>query len=286
MIKKIEMILLAVVLLLAVNVVSAELIRDIDLDFVTIGNAVNAADITGYGTVEYDYSIGKHEITNAQWNIFAAAAGVPTGNPTGAYDLLPHWTGTDIPTTNLSWFEAAQFCNYLTSGDKSKGAYQFSGNNANPGDFIGIDRNSAVSTYGVIYVIPTEDEWYKAAYYTGSGYSTYANGTSINPTNGVESNYGSAGPWNVGSGTIEQNGTFDMMGNVWEWNETLVDYDRVFRGGAFNQAVDTLSSSYRLDGPESMEPFNLGFRIASVVPEPCSLVLLSVGGLMLRRRKR
>jgi hypothetical protein len=78
-----------------------------------------------------------------------------------------------MPTNNVSWYEVAQFCNWLTSGDKSKGVYQFSGNNANPGNFLGINRISAQTTYGKIYAIPTEDEWYKAAYFKpdGSGYT-------------------------------------------------------------------------------------------------------------------
>jgi len=265
--------------------VSAEVIRGIDIDFVTIGNAGNGTDpATGglYGAVDYDYQIGKYELTNGQWDAFTSAVGAPTGNLSGAYDANPHWTGTDVPTNNLSWLEAIQFCNYLTSGDKSIGACLWSGDNANPDDFLGIDRDLAVSTHGIAYVIPTEDEWYKAAYYTGSGYSTYANGTNIAPIKGVESNYESAEPWNVGSGTIEQNDTFDMMGNVWEWNETPVGYNRVFRGGAFNQAGNILSSSTRLDGHLSMEPFNLGFRVASV-PEPATVLLFGLGGLLLKR---
>jgi len=42
---------------------------------------------------------------------------------------------------------------------------------------------------GTIYVIPTEDEWYKAAYYAGSGYSLYAFGTDTAPIAGTDTNY-------------------------------------------------------------------------------------------------
>ena len=114
----------------------------------------------------------------------------------------------------ISWYEAAQFCNYLTSGNKYSGAYKFDIS----GNFQEIDRTSSISTYGTTYVIPTEDEWYKAAYFKpdGSGYSLYANGTNTAPIAGVQSNYNNVigQPWNIGSGTQEQNGTFDMMGNV------------------------------------------------------------------------
>ncbi|AQQ09838.1 aerobic sulfatase maturase family protein [Sedimentisphaera cyanobacteriorum] len=258
----------------------------IDLDFVTIGNAGNAADSTGYGAVDYAYQIGKYEITNGQWNAFVSAAGAPTGNPSHAYDGSAYWTGTNVPTNSVSWYEAAQFCNYLTSGDRYSGAYNFS----QSGDFLGVDRASAISAYGTTYVIPTEDEWYKAAYYTGSGYSLYANGTNTAPIAGTDTNYDYVigQPWEVGvgNGTQEQNGTYDMMGNVWEWNEALISGpSRGIRGGSYYVSDFDLSSSIRGSGYPNNESISVGFRVASV-PEPCSLVLLGLGGLALRYRKR
>jgi formylglycine-generating enzyme required for sulfatase activity len=205
----------------------ADTIHGINIDFVTIGHAGNAADTggsVGRGAVGYNYRIGKYELTNAQWNAFTAAAGAPRGND-NAYGDSSHWSGDQRPTNSVSWYEAAQFCNYLTSGDKSKGAYRFSGNNANAGSFLGIDRDAAKATYSTLYVIPTENEWYKAAYYKpdGSGYSLYANVTNTIPTadNGWNFYGGAYGsPWNVGTGTQEQNGTYDMMGNVFECKVT------------------------------------------------------------------
>ncbi len=300
--KKRELMILVVGVLLSVaNVASATVVQGINIDFVAIGDAGNAGDTrgaaspSGAGSVAYGYSIGKYEITNGQWDTFVSAAGAPTGNPSNAYDTSASWTGTDVPTNEVSWYEAAQFCNYLTTGDKSQGAYQWSGNNTNPGDFTGIDRDSAISTYGMVYVIPTEDEWYKAAYYTGSGYSTYANGTDTAPVAGVDTNYDSASaPWEVGNGTIEQNDTFDMMGNVFEWNETLIHIDdlpigsyRGMRGGSYLNPYyyGDLLSSTRYTSTPGNENYDVGFRVASV-PEPCSLVLLGLGGLTLMRRRR
>ena len=281
-----------------VNFASADTIRGIGMDFVTIGNVGNPADTqvmstdgtTGYGAIGYDYRIGKYEVTNAQWNAFTSAAGAPTGND-GGYSYSAYYTGNQQPTNCISWYEGLQFCNYLTSGDKSKGAYQFSGNNANPGDFLGINRTTATASYGVIYVLPTEDEWYKAAYYkpNGSGYSLYANSLNIIPAadNGWNYTGGSySTPWDVGTGAEEQNGTFDMMGNVCEWNETLIDgSSRGVRGGSFYY-LHGLESSYRYYFYPDIENYGLlGFRVASV-PEPCSIALLSLGGLALLRKHR
>ena len=277
-------------IMMLTNFAFADIIRGIDIDFVTIGNAGNSADTTGYGAVGHNYRIGKYEITNSQWNAFTGAAGVPAGNPSYAYDQSSTWTSAQQPTNNISWYEAAQFCNYLTSGQKYSGAYQFDGS----GNFLGINRSTSIATYGTTYVIPTEDEWYKAAYFKpdASGYSLFANGTDVTPIAGVQSNYYNTigSPWNVGSGTIiEQNGTFDMMGNVWEWNETLVDLGRGVRGAAYNSGdVINLTSSGRYSGLPDSEDNSIsgvfGFRIASI-PEPATLLLLGLGGLMLRKKK-
>ena len=60
-----------------------------------------------------------------------------------------------------------------TSGDKSLGAYQLG-----TGGSITVNRAAAISAYSTAYVLPTEDEWYKAAYYDpampgGPGYWEY-----------------------------------------------------------------------------------------------------------------
>src|SRR5690606_22705490 len=43
------------------------------LEFVTVGNAGNAADTTGYGSVAYEYRMGTYEVTNAQYVEFLNA---------------------------------------------------------------------------------------------------------------------------------------------------------------------------------------------------------------------
>ena len=287
-----------------VSSANADLIRGINIDFVTIGNPGNPGDMRtdfpnsayplGCGSVDYVYQIGKYEISNAQWYDFVSAAGEPTGNPSTAYDSPAYYTGDNIPANRVSWYEAAQFCNYLTSGNKTQGAYQFSGNEANPGWFESIDRDSAISTYGTVYVIPTEDEWYKAAYYGpvgrggAYGYSTYANGADTAPIAGVDANYGNTvgDPWDVGNGTQEQNGTYDMMGNVAELTETAYgSTDYMFRGGWYHDGDTRLSSSYRTDIGQAHETYILGLRVASI-PEPTTILLLGVGGLAVLRKKR
>ena len=95
-------------------------------------------------------------------------------------------------------------------------------------------------------------------------------------------------PWDVGSGSEELNGTFDMMGNLFEWNETIDDQYgapyRGVRGGSFESDRFTLMSSWGLHrGDPIAELRALSFRVASV-PEPATLLLLSLGAIALRKK--
>jgi len=286
---KVRVLAVIVCMMTTVDFTTADIIREINIDFVTISHAGNGTDPATenlYGAVGYNYRIGKYEVTNAQWDAFTDAAGAPTGNPSTAYDKTAYYTDAQQPTNYVSWYEAAQFCNYLTSGDKSLGAYQLGIDGS-----ITVNRDAAILAYGTVYVIPTENEWYKAAYYKpdDSGYSIYANGTNTDPVAGLETNYDRAiiggQPWDVGTGTSEQNGTFDMMGNEWEWTETSIDSNRVQRGGAHDYNVECLRSSYwTSDGPDG-EGSNAGFRIAEI-PEPASAVILALGMFLIASKRK
>lgn len=239
--------------------------NSVDIDFVDIGYAGNVGqtytDNSGntvtHGSVNYDYKIGRYEVTSDQW---AAVSSFDANIETGTKADL--FLG-QLPSTNVSGTEAAKFANWLTSGDALQGAYLFS----DATTLTGIDRNAALATYGTVYVLPTEDEWFKAAYYKsdGSGYTLYPTGDS-EPVSNVDARYdmqGSDGPWKVGSGTIENNGTYDMGGNVWERTEIFTD----IRGGRwlnspYHFGVGTLASTYRLTpiNPDG-EGNAFGFRV-------------------------
>jgi formylglycine-generating enzyme required for sulfatase activity len=255
----------------------------INMDFVDIGYAGNAADTTGHGSVGYNYRIGKYEVTADQWSqVIAADSGV------GDAGL---WSGSQ-PTAETSWYEAAKFCNWLTSGNYNKGAYRFH----RAGWLIEVNRTEAVAAHGTVYVLPTEDEWYKAAYFRsdGSGYTPFATGN-VAPSAGVGGeNYGSVvgAPWDVGTGAFENNGTYDMNGNVFEMQEsafdgTLDDMDesRVIRGGAFYHDASRLHAAHREAYGPTDESSNIGFRVAAI-PEPSSIALIGlVGGITVFARR-
>ncbi len=242
--------------------------------YVEIGNAGNDADTSGYGAVNYTYEIATHEVTVAELQ----ASGVGSGNE-------DHWSavGATAPNSNISWYEAAKYCNWLTEQIGNTGIYTFDAG----GNLTAVkDRATILAEGFLVYALPTEDEWYKAAYYTGTGYSLYANGADAAPDAGTDSRYGSfTSPWTVGSGAEEQNGTFDMMGNLWEWTESEDGANRVIRGGSYDLAATHLASSFRTAGDPATEAISMTFRPVAV-PEPFSVVMLAGGGLLIAGYRR
>lgn len=289
--------------------------NEFNIDFVPISGSTNptsgipAGDGFSFTGVNHDYRMGTYEVSNAQWTKFKSAYGTVTGSPSAAYDLDPYFTGTNVPTNCTSWYEAAQFVNYLNTSTGHQAAYKFTGtrgtNNYTFTNWdstdIGYDASNPFRNSNAKYFLPTENEWVKAAYWNGTNLQIYATkaGETLFQGNGSNGgwNYNTNQPWAVGSGSQELNGTYDMMGNIWEYMENpnysgnyyLSDSPRACRGGSYiGNTYNAIASFYRSSG--SPYPFDeglgsIGFRVASV-PEPCSLTLLFLGGLALRCRKR
>jgi formylglycine-generating enzyme required for sulfatase activity len=163
------------------------------------------------------------------------------------------------------------------------------------------------------FFIPTEDEWYKAAYHDKNSvlignYFDYPTGTNSVPGNspsdasGNNANYftnhdsiGSPYYRTVGGeyqASDSPYGTFDQAGNVFEWNETAVGGSRGLRGGGFKANGSFLKASTRLFYVPTFEDYQFGFRVAApaVVPEPgcvtlAVLVLILFATFRGRRRK-
>ncbi|MBN2446916.1 MAG: SUMF1/EgtB/PvdO family nonheme iron enzyme [Phycisphaerae bacterium] len=252
-----------------------------------------------------DYRIGVCEITNDQWSKFETELAVSvTGAPANAYDDAPYWTSPGVPVNEISWYEAAQFVNWLNISEGYHAAYRFMGTQGTDDYTLDVwdasEADNGTNLYrhrDAFYYLPTEDEWVKAAYWNGVAIQTYATANDATPVAGVYANYGYAPgqPWDVGSGTKELNGTFDMMGNVWEWMESPysdADYGvgatRALGGGSYCDDGYRLAYSHRnADGiPENAGWLgNYGFRVAADVPEPHTLFLLVLGAVTLFTRR-
>ena len=161
------------------------------------------------------------------------------------------------------------------------------------------------------WAITSEDEWYKAAYHKNDGgtanYWVFPMSSDVLPPSNdlvdpdhgqnatfyddVISDYTIGAPyWRTEVGAHENSdspyGTFDQGGNVWEWNEAILSGSyRGLRGGSLDNYDNVLLASYRLNYAPTNEVEIVGFRV-SQVPEPATMSLLALGGLVLLRGRR
>ncbi|MBS0197252.1 MAG: SUMF1/EgtB/PvdO family nonheme iron enzyme [Planctomycetes bacterium] len=181
------------------------------IEFVTVGAPGNPAYAgpdngnfaIGRGSVDYEYRIGKTEVTTAQWmeffNHFDSRVrwidtplfwgATATGNPNEPYRLLNSPTAGLRPVSGITWRTAAMFCNWLCNDKRTdiaavmNGAYDVS-------TFGVVNGNHFTDQWehnpGARYWIPTLDEWIKASYYDPNYGGTGVGGwwwNSINGTN-------------------------------------------------------------------------------------------------------
>jgi len=289
-----------------------------DIDFVTIGNPGNDAD-TGdgssslpgtqnFGSVDYTYRIGKYEISRTMIEKASTAGGLGLT----LFDMqFLGGNGANQPATGISWYEAAQFVNWLNTSTGNTAAYKFNGSTFElwqDGVDAGYNASNPFRNSQAKYVLPSVDEWYKAAFYDPAGGGTYYNyptGSDSVPTAVTSGTTAGTAVYNLSlntgpaeinlAGGLSPYETMGQAGNVWEWEETDGDLlnnsagsTRGLRGStwAHTQTVN-LSSSHRLGHNATSSGNNLGFRVASV-PEPGTLLLGLLGtmGLLIRRTSR
>ena len=164
------------------------------IETVRVGNPGNAGELSGYGAggnapdvivgwVPYEYHIGKYEVSNSQYVEFLNAVD-PTGantlelysdlmasNRNGGINFNSGATNSskyevkagrdNHPVVFVSWYDAARFANWLHNGqgngDTETGAYTLS------------DGPSTRRNPDARWALPSEDEWYKAAYHKNDG---------------------------------------------------------------------------------------------------------------------
>jgi formylglycine-generating enzyme len=311
---------------------------------VPIGNPGNAADIRwvdsnhplGVGSVAIPFNMGKTEVTNAQYAAFLNA--VAKSDPYGLYsDSMQYseWGGIvqsgvfgnytyavkapfgtytydNKPVVYVSSGDAMRFANWLHNGQPigaedatttENGAYTLNGANTDSA-LAAVSRNG-----GARWWLPSESEWYKAAYFNpGTGtYFDYPTRTNLahppnnnppssdtgNSANFVDAVFYTTGNYNypltdAGAYTLSGSayGTFDQGGSVWEWNDTLFyGSERGYRGSSWHNFVGAMRAVEWYSVYPSYDVYTMGFRVASI-PEPNTICLTALAGSMLLLRRR
>jgi len=309
--------------------------QSISMSYVTVGNPGNAPDpATGslYGSVSYAYNIGEYDVTDSQYCTFLNAV-----DPTGANALALYNTNmttdaegginfdpngvngqkfsiktgySQMPVVDVDYWDTLRFANYLDNGNTETGAYTLLGGNT---DGYGTPTNASTVTKngGATVWLPSESEWYKAAYYNpqlnggNGGYYTYATQSNNTPGNVSGSGSNQANYWNgvysvtqsssddpnqnylttVGSftGSASYYGTYDQSGNVYNWSDALVNsQDPVIRGGSWYYAggAGNVASYTHYNFTPTLANYSVGFPVASsitAVPEPSTWAMMAVG---------
>jgi formylglycine-generating enzyme required for sulfatase activity len=317
--------------LLAASVASADVFNmqggQTSLTFVTVGNAGNAPDTTGLGSVGYTYSIGKYDVTAAQYTAFLNAVAT-TSDPDGLYNanMATGYAACGIsqaggpgsytysaangnfPVNYINWGDAARFCNWLQNGQPTgpegngtteTGAYTLNWATSDAA-LAAVIRNP-----NAVYCLPTENEWYKAAYYDptlnsgAGGYWAYPTKSNTAPSavapatpggtvlSSNSANYDFVASTNLTAvGTYVNSpgpyGTFDQGGLLFQWTDTPftepwgAGFD--LANSSFESASSELKSSNTIYSwsPGSSQYEFTGFRVAET-PEPSTVCLLVTG---------
>ena len=190
------------------------------------------------------------EVTQAEWS------SVMGTNPSA------HSGCSNCPVEQVSWDDAVEYLNELSSRDGLQACY------SGDGIFSGLDCTG--------YRLPTEAEWEYAARATtrGPGYGDLDEVAWYDENSGFETHP---------TGTKAKNawGLYDMIGNVWEWTgDWYSEYpsgkvtdpagppsggDRVSRGGGWRNVARNARSANRGDYAPGRRSDYLGFRAVRTV---------------------
>ena len=197
----------------------------------------------------------------------------------------------------MTWVTAIRFANWLTNGqgngDTETGSYTILNGGNNSGTVIlptAAQRASWAASNSAHWLLPTENEWYKAAYYNPAAGSYYAYPFQSNSPPAALAPPGNANSGNFSESAFNFDGTgsyitevgayrnsfspfgaYDMGGDLAQWTEAQRGQSYIARGGgAFDPPRDS-AAVWRDEGDNSSS----AIRVVEIggVPEPASIVL-------------
>ncbi len=223
-------------------------------DTLTIGSIDPAADSDEFPLMNINipaFMISPTEITQEQWQM------VFENNPSVI-------RGNDLPVTNITFYEAIDWCIEKSYLDGLKPCYEYFEN----------DVVCDFSQDG--YRLPTEAEWEFAAKGRRNRYELYAGSDEPDGVGWYIRN-SDAAPHKVGQKASNLYGLYDMSGNVYEWvwnwyapySHRIPDpfagsergTDRVLRGGSWFHPASEMRVTNRFYAKPYTAANYIGFRV-------------------------
>lgn len=233
------------------------------------------------------FRLAKYPITFSQFGLYCRAKGK------NIHDHVSSWgIKGDTPIINVSWYDAIDYCNWLSKILKHAPAYRTS---------VADDRfkGSAKQIYwqGLAesrqdnrlpqldgFRLPTSAEWEYAARSAGAEDLIYAGSNDLNEVGHYQSN-ASESTAAIGKFPPNKKGLFDMSGNVWEWcwdwyktessanlhllNPTgpteATDEGKLIRGGGYNSIDEACAINSRYFAHPGAQKKDTGFRVAHTI---------------------
>ena len=216
-----------------------------------------------------DFYIGRFEVTFEEYDVFCEATGKELPEDQG-------WGRKNRPVIKVSWFDAVDYCNWLSQQHQLQKVYTING------------RNVIANWNANGYRLPSEAEWEYAARSRGKDHKWA--GTSAESELAVFANYYEDGKKGkdgytytapVGSFDANDVGLYDMSGNVSEWcwdrygeayytnsknaqnpKGSDTGLHRVLRGGSWNLNPAYLRCTFRSSSSPDYRNNVIGFRLS------------------------
>ena len=242
---------------------------------------------------------------NGEGSVQFVAVGSPNEPPDRATDSLDGSVGYTCQTGSYD-ATVGQYCEFLNvvAATDTYGLYNSDmGGADNSFTTVGITQSGSPGSYtdstmsgdaGATYFLPSEDEWYKAAYFNpgNSTYWTYPTQSDSTPgdvlsasgTDNADFAINSIRPWTdpmnylaqVGAlaGTPSPFGTFGVGGDPEQWTDAISEAstNRISGAHFWDNLFSGLARSARYTGDPQVEINNIGFRVAGI-PEPGSVTV-------------